>query len=120
MQRQFTKESFIMSLHTHSHTRSEQQSVAVHCFSVRAIADPGMMSRLMGLMSRLMELWAKRGLVPDRWHGVRDEADGGHVDIDIESGQVDGALAMQMAAAMRATFGVSQVLLSEKRTAVCA
>ncbi|MGB0626436.1 MAG: hypothetical protein ACPGQ5_07715 [Alphaproteobacteria bacterium] len=113
MQRQFTKESFIMSLHTHSHIRSEQQSVAVHCFSVRAIADPGM-------MPRLMELWAKRGLVPDRWHGVRDEADGGHVDIDIESGQVDGALAMQMAAAMRATFGVSHVLLSEKRTAVCA
>ena len=97
-----------MSLHNHSHTQSEQQADVVHCFSVRAVADPGM-------MPRLMELWAKRGLVPDRWHGVRDESGGTNVDIDIESGEIDHALAAQMAAAMRAIFGVSQVLLSEKR-----
>lgn len=99
-----------MSLHNHAHTQSEQQSNAVHCFSVRAAADPGM-------MPRLMELWAKRGLLPDRWHGVRDEMGGSYVDIDIESGEIDHALATRMAAAMRAMFGVSQVLLSEKRRA---
>ncbi|MEP4378766.1 MAG: hypothetical protein ABJ363_07170 [Alphaproteobacteria bacterium] len=67
-----------------------------------------------------MELWAKRGLVPDRWHGARDATSGTHVDIDIESGEIDQMLATQMAAAMRAMFGVSQVLVSEKRRAACA
>lgn len=100
-----------MSLQYYPHNQSEEQVNAVHCFSVRAVADPGM-------MPRLMELWAKRGLVPDRWHGVRDEASGTHVEIDIESGEIDQALATQMAAAMRAMFGVSQVLLSEKRRAL--
>lgn len=70
------------------------------------------------MMPRLMELWAKRGLVPDRWHGVRNDAGGAHVEIDIESGDLDRALAMQIAAAMRAIFGVSQVLVSEKRRAI--
>jgi hypothetical protein len=99
-----------MSLHNHSHTHAEEKSNAVHCFSVRAVADPGM-------MSRLMELWAKRGLVPDRWHGVRDTASGAYVEIDIESAEIDHALAVQLAAVMRTMFGVSQVLLSEKRRA---
>jgi len=99
-----------MSLHNHPHTQPEQHANAVHCFSVWAVADPGM-------MPRLMELWAKRGLLPDRWHGVRDAASGDHVEIDIETGEIDQALATQMAAAMRAMFGVSQVLLSEKRRA---
>ncbi len=58
--------------------------------------------------------------MPDRWHGARDATIGEHVDIDIESSAVDQALALQMAAAMRATFGVSQVLVSEKRRAASA
>lgn len=70
------------------------------------------------MMPRLMELWAKRGLMPDRWHGVRETASGAYVEIDIESGEIDQALAARMAAAMREIFGVSQVLLSEKRRAV--
>lgn len=97
-----------MSLQLHPHTQSEEQANAVHCFSVRAIADPGM-------MPRLMELWAKRGLVPDRWHGVREETSRTYVDIDIESGDVDRACATQMATAMRGIFGVAHVLVSEKR-----
>ena len=100
-----------MSLQNYPHNQSQEQSNAVHCFSARAVADPGM-------MPRLMELWAKRGLVPDRWHGVREETSGTYVDIDIESGAVDHALATQMAAAMREVFGVAQVLLSEKRRAI--
>ena len=100
-----------MSLQNHPHNKSQEQTNAFHCFSVRAVADSGM-------MPRLMELWAKRGLMPDRWHGVREETSGTYVDIDIESGDVDQALAAQMAAAMREIFGVAQVLLSEKRRAI--
>ena len=85
----------------------------VHCFSVTGMADPG-------LMPRIMELWAKRGLMPDRWHGGRTGPDGNDVYIDIETSQLDPALAMQVAETMRCTFGVSQVLVSEKRFAATA
>lgn len=99
-----------MSLPNYPHTEPVNRANAVHCFSVRGIADPGM-------MPRLMELWAKRGLVPDRWYGARSGVSGTYVDVDIESREIDRALACQMAEAMRAVFGVSQVLLSEKRVA---
>lgn len=85
----------------------------VHCYSVRGVADPG-------LMPRIMELWAKRGLMPERWHGVRDGVDGGDVYIDIETSELDRALAMQVAEAMRCVYGVTQVLVSEKRFAASA
>lgn len=71
-------------------------------------------------MSRIMELWAKRGLTPDRWHGGRTGPDGNDLYIDIETSQLDHALAMQIAEAMRCIFGVSQVLVSEKRFAATA
>lgn len=78
----------------------------VHCFAVTAVADPG-------IMPRIMEQWAKRGLMPDRWHSVRS-ASGEEVQMDIESADMDLALAMQVSEAMRAIFGVSQVLMSKK------
>lgn len=97
-----------MSLPNYSHTEPDNRASAVHCFSVRAMADPGM-------MLRLMELWAKRGLVPDRWHGATSGGSEALIDVDIESSDIDRARASQMAEAMRAMFGVSHVLLSEKR-----
>lgn len=77
------------------------------------MADPG-------LMSRIMELWAKRGLMPDRWHGGRTGPDGNDVYIDIETSELDPALALQVFETMRSTFGVTQVLVSEKRFAAMA
>jgi hypothetical protein len=64
-----------------------------------------------------MELWAKRGLLPQRWHGGRTGPDGCDVYIDIETAELDRELAVQIASAMRCIFGVSQVLMSEKRIA---
>lgn len=78
----------------------------VHCFAVTAATDPG-------IMPRIMEQWAKRGLVPDRWHAVRS-ASGEDVQMDIESSDMDLALARQVSEAMRTIFGVSQVLMSKK------
>jgi hypothetical protein len=37
------------------------EAVPTHCFAVHAAADPG-------VMPRVMELFAKRNLVPSRWH----------------------------------------------------
>lgn len=81
-------------------------AASVHCYAVTAVADPG-------IMPRIMELWAKRGLMPDRWHAVRS-ASGDDVHMDIETSELDVTLAMQMAEAMRSMFGVSQVLMSKK------
>jgi len=64
-----------------------------------------------------MELWAKRGLVPQRWHGGRTGPDGNDLYIDIETAELSRELAAQIAAAMGCMFGVSQVLMSEKRIA---
>lgn len=97
-----------MTLQTASHTNFSRESHPVHCFSVSGMADPG-------LMPRIMELWAKRGLVPDRWHGGRTGPGGCDVYIDIETSELDHELARQIAEAMRCIFGVSQVLVSEKR-----
>jgi len=96
-----------MSLNNHSYTQAGELSRAVYRFSVWAVADPGM-------MSSLMELWARRGLVPDRWYGVRDEVSGTYVDIDIKSSETEQAFAM------RAIFCVSQFLTWEKRRSACA
>lgn len=53
-----------------------------YCFAVHAAADPG-------VLPRVMALFAKRGLVPSRWHSdlTRRADAGGELVIDI---QVDG------------------------------
>ncbi len=88
-------------------------TLPVHCFAVSGVADPG-------LVPRIMELWAKRGLMPDRWHSARTGTERNDVYIDIETSELDQALAMQIAEAMRTIFGVQQVLVSEKRFAATA
>lgn len=97
-----------MTLQNASQNSSSRRQQPVQCFSVTGAADPG-------LMPRIMELWAKRGLVPDRWHGGRAGPGGFDIDIDIETSELDYELARQIAEAMRCIFGVSQVLFSEKR-----
>jgi hypothetical protein len=52
--------------------RSEARRAA--CFSVHAKAEPG-------LMPRVLELFAKRGLVPSSWHS----ATGGRLENGVES-----------------------------------
>lgn len=99
-----------MTLQTASQTSSFVGPHPVHCFSVSGMADPG-------LMPRIMELWAKRGLMPDRWYGGRTGPDGSDVYIDIETSDLDHGRAIQIAKAMRCIFGVSQVQVSEKRFA---
>lgn len=102
-----------MTVENFTPASAPDRSKPVHCYSVRGVADPG-------LMPRIMELWAKRGLMPERWHGVRDGVDGRDVYIDIETSELEPALAMQVAEAMRCVFGVTQVLVSEKRFAASA
>jgi hypothetical protein len=110
-------ELFIMSLrnlpHTESPDRRGNRANPVYCFSVTVKADPG-------LMLRIMELWAKRGLVPDRWHGEKSEMETGDVRLYIETSDFDFAAARHVAESIRGVFGVTQVVVCEKQIAATA
>ena len=76
------------------------------CFSIQASAEPG-------VMPRVLELFAKRALIPTSWYSAvgpfRD------LTIDIQMEGMDREQALQLAAAMRQIVSVEVVLTSEKR-----
>src|SRR4051812_33305504 len=77
------------------------------CFSVQAASDPG-------VMPRVLELFAKRGLVPTSWHsrvgGVRDD----ELIIDIQMQGMVRTEADYVAACLRQIPDVDTVLASER------
>ena len=76
------------------------------CFAVQAEASPG-------LMPRVLELFAKRNLVPARWHSALTPGST-ELSMDIQVAQIDGELAAYLAACMRQFVGVAMVLVSRK------
>ena len=77
------------------------------CFSVHADAEPG-------VMPRVLELFAKRGLVPQRWHSA---AAGTALTIDVQIGGLGHDTADYIAHCMRQIVGVEAVLTTERRAA---
>jgi hypothetical protein len=77
------------------------------CFSIVACADAG-------VMSRVMELFAKRGLVPTSWHsrlgGFRDD----ELSIDVQVRGMMRAESDYVAACLRQIPTVDCVLTSER------
>ena len=93
-------------------TPSPVSAAETHCFAIRADATPGM-------MSRVLELFAKRNLVPTRWHSdviVAPARDGGHttLHIDIQMEGIEAELAAYVARCLRQIYGVDSVLTSTK------
>jgi len=78
------------------------------CFSVLADAAPG-------VMPRVLELFAKRNLVPSRWHsqvaGQREK----ELSIDIQVEGLGGELGHYIARCIDQIQDVHKVLTSEKR-----
>ena len=80
----------------------------VFCFSVQAEAGPG-------ILPRVLELFAKRSLVPSRWVSdlcgppARPE-----LSIDIQVEGLTPELTAYIARCLRQIYGVSTVLTSEK------
>jgi hypothetical protein len=78
------------------------------CFSVHAAAEPG-------VMPRILELFAKRGLVPHKWQSV---VFGGASDsvltIDVQIAGLGHDTADYIARCMRQIAGVDAVLTSER------
>ena len=84
---------------------SEGHSVA--CFSVQAATDPG-------IMPRVLQQFAKRGLVPARWHSATVGPDGGELHIDIQLAIAPGSPVEHLAACLRGIPGVGTVLTSTR------
>jgi hypothetical protein len=77
-------------------------------FSIRALAEPG-------VMPRVVELFAKRGLVPRRWNSAVCDAG---LSIDVQMTGLDRDLADYIARCMRQIHGVETVFTIEShRTA---
>src|SRR5437764_13547069 len=74
-------------------------------FFVQARAAPG-------VMPRVVELFAKRGLVPQKWHSA---AAGPLLTIDVQIADLGHDLADYIARCMRQITGVDTVLTSETR-----
>jgi acetolactate synthase small subunit len=72
------------------------------CFSVHADAEPG-------VMPRVLELFAKRGLVPQKWHSA---ASGTALTIDVQMAGLGRDTADYIARCMRQIAGVDAVLTS--------
>lgn len=77
-------------------------------FSIRALAEPG-------IMPRILELFAKRGLVPQRWYSAVSDTGLG---IDIQMTGLDRDVADYIGRCMRQICGVETVLTVESRPAL--
>ena len=72
-------------------------------FSVHARAEPG-------TMPRVLELFAKRGLVPSLWHSAVSGPERARLTIEIEVGGLDDATAHYIAECLRQIVSVDAVL----------
>ena len=92
--------------------RADRTDPPLYCFCVLAAADPG-------VMPRVLQQFAKRNLVPTRWHSdviVAPARDGGlaTLQIDIQMEGMEAELAAYVARCLRQIYGVDSVLTSTK------
>ena len=80
---------------------------ATACFSVHARAEPG-------VMPRVLELFAKRGLVPSFWQSSTSGGDGTRLKIDIQMCGLRSETVDYMAACLRQIAFVEVVATSQK------
>jgi acetolactate synthase small subunit len=82
-------------------------AAGVACFSVHARAEPG-------IMPRVLELFAKRGLVPSSWHSSVTGPGERELTVDIQMRGMAIELADYVAACLRQIPDVEVVLTSRK------
>jgi len=83
------------------------------CFSVVAAADPG-------VMQRVLQVFAKRGLVPTQWYSTVCGPRSADLHIDVQVAGMDAGLQDRTAESLREVVSVGTVLTSEKRHALTA
>ncbi len=82
----------------------------VACFSIHAEAEPG-------VMPRVLELFARRGLVPRRWVSDVIGPGGRELAIDVQIAGLAPANQAYIARCLRQIWGVGAVLTSERARA---
>ncbi len=82
----------------------------VACFSIQAAAEPG-------VMPRVLELFAKRGLVPRRWVSDATGPGGRELAIDVQIAGLAPETQAYIARCLRQIWGVGVVLTSERARA---
>ncbi len=80
------------------------------CFSIRAVAEPG-------ILPRLIELFAKRNLVPSSVQARLIGSERDQLAVDLQIDGLDPGLAEIIAETMRQMVSVDRVLLAELREA---
>ena len=75
----------------------------VFCFTVDAMAEPG-------VMPRVLEVFARRSLVPTKWYSRAGHA--GDLQIDIQVAALEPASGDYIASCLRQLVGVHSVLTS--------
>lgn len=88
-------------------TVADHDLPATACFSVQARAQPG-------VMPRVLELFAKRGLVPSAWHSSTSGADKSQLTIDIQVRGLGREAIDYIAACLRQIVFVEVVLTSQR------
>lgn len=87
-----------------------ESSHPIACFSVQAEAEPS-------VMPRVLEQFAKRGLMPCQWHSSLGpwSASGRELFIDIQVAALEPDLVARIAESLRQLVHVQLVLTAEKR-----
>ena len=98
--------------HTDPNSAAAPAAEVVYCFSILAAAEPG-------VMPRVLELFAKRGLTPTRWHsdviGPPKSRDARRdLSIDVQVHGLDAATGDHIARCLRQVYQVETVLTSQK------
>ena len=83
------------------------------CFSVFAAAEPS-------VMPRVLDVFAKRALVPSQWYSTVCGNRGEDLHIDVQVADLEPARIEALAACLRRIVGVETVLTSEKGYALSA
>ena len=90
-------------------TTADDDFPVTACFCLHAHADPG-------AMPRVLELFAKRGLVPSAWHSATCGTERARLTIDIEVHALGRDVMEYIGACMRQMPFVEVVLTSERRS----
>ena len=90
-----------------SSTAAAERSVSPSFrFSLKARSEPG-------VMPRVLELFAKRGLVPCKWHSITTGPGEAALKIDVEVHGIEPDSVDYVASCMRVIAGVETVLTAE-------
>jgi acetolactate synthase small subunit len=87
------------------HRPSGRNPVPTFCLTVRTVADPG-------VLPRLIEVFAKRGMVPSKLFSVATGAD--ELTVDLQMTGLDPDLGAIIANQLRSQVGIETVLTSVK------